>query len=209
MDLLIGSAFAIVISIYLIFIKEKYKNKNYKDLWLSILSGSLMSLSALFFQLLLMSFFNLNDFLEAFLSAAFIEEVSKFLITYYVIIKSAKNLSSYDTIKIFLLASLTFALLENIIYVNLYYRDFGMDTALIRMFTAIPMHAICGISMGYFLFNYNKFKNKLFLFISIFIPILVHGSYDYFILVDSFIFSFFILIATILAHIKPAKHYFT
>jgi len=209
MDLLIGSIFAVFIAIYLIFIKEKYKTKNFKDLWLSILAGILMCFFALIFEKTLLYLFELNDFFDAFIIYAATEEGFKFLSVYLLIFKSKEFSSPYDVIKIVLLTSLTFASIENILYVNFYYKEIGMDVALLRIYTAIPLHAICGISMGYFIYNYKKTKNKLFLLLSILIPLMIHGSYDYFIITDMIYYSLFVLIISLVIHIIPAKKYFT
>lgn len=208
MELLIGSAFAIIISIYLIFVKEKYKSKNFKDLWLSILIGLLVYLSALVIELFLKLIFKPNDFLNAFANIALTEEGLKFLLVHLFIIKSKKQSSAYDTIKILLLTSLSFALFENIVYVNFFYESMGMDVAFLRLYTAIPMHAICGISMGYFIFNHKQTKNKLYLILAILIPLIMHGGYDYFIFIDKFIFSLLILIFSTIIHMRALKSYF-
>ena len=80
--------------------------------------------------------------------------------------------------------SLGFALFENYQYV-IQALDEGKEmaeyTAFIRAFTAIPLHAICGIFMGFFLMDaVFKEENKEFnLFFSLFFPISLHGLYDY------------------------------
>lgn len=208
MELLIGSAFAIIISIYLIFVKEKYKSKNYKDLWLSIVIGLLVYLSAFVIELFLKLIFKPNDFFNAFANIAITEEGLKFLLVHLFIIKSKKQSSAYDIIKILLLTSLSFALFENIVYVNFFYESMGMDVAFLRLYTAIPMHAICGISMGYFIFNHKQTKNKLYLILAILIPLIMHGGYDYFIFIDKFIFSLLILIFSTIIHMRALKSYF-
>ena len=208
MELLIGSAFAIIIPIYLIFVKEKYKSKNFKDLWLSVVVGLLVFLSALAIQFFLKLIFKPNDFFNAFTIIAATEEGLKFLLVYLLIIKSKKQSSEYDIIKILLLTSLSFALVENIVYVNFYYESIGMEVAFLRLYTAIPMHAICGISMGYFIFNYIQTNNSLYLILAILIPLIMHGSFDYFLFIDMIINSLLVLIFSIIIHIRALKSYF-
>ena len=73
-----------------------------------------------------------------------------------------------------------FATFENLQYV--YYSGGSPDAvAIIRAFTAIPLHACCGIIMGYY-FGLYMFKNKdtLNLFKSLFFAIGFHAVYNYF-----------------------------
>ena len=77
------------------------------------------------------------------------------------------------------LISLGFATLENFQYVyNAGNPDF---IAILRSFTAIPLHACCGIIMGYYFGLYIfKDRNKLNLFKSLFFAISFHATYNYF-----------------------------
>ena len=56
----------------------------------------------------------------------------------------------YDGIIYSLFLTMGFALVENISYV-IGNEETGFSVAIARMFTAIPMHATCGIVMGYYL----------------------------------------------------------
>ena len=58
----------------------------------------------------------------------------------------------------------------------------------IRAFTAVPLHALCGIFMGFFLIDaiFEKENIKFNLFLSLFFPICLHGFYNYLIMSESF-----------------------
>ena len=79
------------------------------------------------------------------------------------------------------LISLGFATLENFNYV--YSAEyFGMQAstlALIRAFTAIPLHAGCGIIMGFYFGLYVFRGGEKYIIYSLVIPIIVHGFYNY------------------------------
>ena len=68
----------------------------------------------------------------------------------------------------------------------------GIETAkniaLLRAFTAMPMHALAGVFMGFFLIKsiFEKENRKLNLFLSLFYPICLHGLYDLILFSDSF-----------------------
>ena len=88
----------------------------------------------------------------------------------------------YDGVVYAVFVSLGFALWENISYVL----NYGLTTAIARAVTAIPGHACFGVFMGIFYgiakkYDYagDHFKRGLFTFLSLLIPMLIHGSYDY------------------------------
>ena len=79
-------------------------------------------------------------------------------------------------------ASLGFAAYENIDYIKYFAEKTSIiDISLIRTFSAVPMHALCGVIMGFFitLSIFNKKNNYLFLVLAILIPVGMHGLYNY------------------------------
>lgn len=120
-----------------------------------------------------------NAFNLAFLGAAIPEEIVKFVILYWLIWKSSEFNQHYDGIVYAVFISLGFAAIENVLYVM----EEGYGVALMRAFLSVPAHAFFGVSMGYF-FSLAKFtpgfQRKKYLFYSLFIPILLHGLFDFF-----------------------------
>ena len=57
---------------------------------------------------------------------------------------------------------------------------FAKEVALLRAFTAVPLHALAGVFMGFFLMDavFEKKNRKLNLFLSLFFPVCLHGLYD-------------------------------
>jgi len=86
-----------------------------------------------------------------------------------------------DMLKFFgivlLLPSLGFALVENVLYVF----GNGFSVGVMRAFTAVPAHAIFGITMGFFfgLAKFSKDKKSPLLLASLLVPIAIHGFYDF------------------------------
>ena len=131
--------------------------------------------------------------------AGLTEEVLKFLVLYfYIMPKSAFN-EPMDAIVYGVVVSLGFATFENISYVYLG----GLETnsfslAIMRAISAIPMHATCGIIMGYF-FGLYAFTNSInFLIKSLIFPIAIHATYNFLTLYD-FFFLYFLVIVMIYA----------
>ena len=88
----------------------------------------------------------------------------------------------YDGVVYAVFVSLGFALWENINYVLSY----GFSTAIVRAVTAIPGHACFGVFMGVFygiarkeINRGNVVGSKIFRILSVAIPALLHGTYDF------------------------------
>ena len=112
--------------------------------------------------------FNLesNNFYMSFIRAAFLEETMKFLILIYYCLHLDEFDEPMDALVYGVAASLGFAAFENWEYVigaankNI---EYAKDVALIRSFTAVPLHALAGVFMGFFLMDavFEKEKRKL------------------------------------------------
>ena len=127
--------------------------------------------------------------------AGFTEETLKFLVLYfYIRPKSAFN-EPMDAIVYGVIVSLGFATFENISYV--YSANFDVDSfslAIMRAVSAIPMHATCGIIMGYFFGLYAFTHSKQFLIKSIIFPIGIHATYNFLTGYDFFFLYFLVAV---------------
>jgi len=114
---------------------------------------------------------------SAFVVAAFTEELFKFF-AFWLLIWRNKNFNErFDGIVYAVFISLGFATVENFLYVF----QSGVPTAILRAFTAVPGHALFGITMGYY-FGLAKFvenKKQYHTYLAILIPIILHGIYDF------------------------------
>ena len=127
--------------------------------------------------------------------AGLTEEMLKFLVLYfYIRPKSAFN-EPMDAIVYGVLVSLGFATFENITYV--YQGNFEVDSfslAITRAVSAIPLHATCGIIMGYFFGLYAFTHSKQFLIKSIMFPIGIHAIYNFLTSYDFFFLYFLVAV---------------
>ena len=135
---------------------------------------------------------------QNFLCIALVEEGVKFLALYLITHKNKNFNSLFDGMIYAIFVSLGFAALENVKYAF----NYGMDTALLRAFTAVPGHMFDGVLMGYFytMWHLNlkcktteknlidngwistpKFRDsaKRELALSLIVPVLAHGFYDF------------------------------
>lgn len=152
---------------------------------------------------------NLKDLLfYVFVGIAFIEEFCKWIMAYKISYDDKDFDELYDAILYSAFVALGFACFENLLYV---YKN-GVGVGIIRAFSAVPSHAVDGIWMGYYLGlskvsslnNNNKLKNKN-LFLSILVPTLLHGIYDYCLLTGKFVFLIFFFIFVILMYVYAIR----
>lgn len=125
-------------------------------------------------------------FAHAFFVVAFVEEATKFLILRgYAYTKPDFN-EPFDGITYSVMVAMGFATLENMMYV-LSYDSAGpsFETALWRMFTAVPAHAANAILMGYYtgLAKLARHPRPL-LFTAFMTALVAHGLYDFFIFLN-------------------------
>ena len=68
----------------------------------------------------------------------------------------------------------------------MYVMEGGMQTAAIRALTAVPAHAIFGVTMGYYLGVGRMYEElrRAYLLRAIAIPVLLHGVYDFILMVE-------------------------
>ncbi len=114
---------------------------------------------------------------NAFLVAGFTEELFKFLALYLLIWKNPNFNEKFDGIVYAVFISLGFAAIENIMYVS----SGGAGVALTRAVTAVPAHALFGITMGYFfgIAHMDPARRNAYLARAFAVPFVLHGAYDF------------------------------
>lgn len=173
-----------------IYIYNKDKNKEPKEIIKKLLIGGALSVILVLIITYVMGLFidiyrrdatdlqGIDLIIYCYIVVALSEESSKMLMLYNIGYKSKYYDESYDMLLYGGFIGLGFAALENVFYVSMG----GLTTALVRAFTAIPFHTILGIIMGYYLNKYNKNKNNQNIALSLLIPVILHGTYDYYLL---------------------------
>ncbi len=124
-----------------------------------------------------------HQMIRALLFVGLVEEGSKFLFLRGILFYNKNFNHPFDGIVYSVMVGMGFAVTENIIYV--FNGDGG--TALIRMFTAVPAHAVFAIIMGFFLGEAKVFKTSqsLYTWMALGFAAFVHGYYDYFLFLPS------------------------
>lgn len=179
---------SVVILIYF-FSSDKFQEPK-KLIFYTFIAGIIMTFFVGLFKYFLYIFIpKQGPFFNAFFDAALIEELGKFLVMYLFCVRFTQFNEPMDGIVYGTVVSLSFATYENYEYVfkNTDY-NISYAIAFMRAITAIPMHAFCGVLMGFFIGKYFFRKNnkKIYLRLALIIPILFHGFYNYFLMEQDF-----------------------
>lgn len=118
-------------------------------------------------------------FLMYFVVVAFAEELSKRCVGVGLTYKREEFDYQFDAVVYCAAAALGFACAENVLYLF-------VDGAQVAWGRLIPIHAICGIFMGHYVGLAKSAARAgdsvgriMFNFLSVFIPVLIHGFYDF------------------------------
>ena len=173
-----------------IYYKDKYNKEPIWMLLLAFVLGVLSIIPAVIIQLSygheISDIQNQGTLSVAFFSyciVALSEEGSKFLMLRLFIYPRKHFDDPFDGIVYAVMIGMGFATIENIGYVY----QHGLGTGILRMFLSVPAHGTFAVLMGYFI-GFAKFRdiNKLYYFgMALLIPVLFHGSFDFFIFVGS------------------------
>ena len=201
--LLLLALFPPLFIIYKIYKLDKYEKEPLKEIIITFILGCFTVIPVLIVSPLINSlldipysvidFFGsglivgdeLKTFLYTFIGIALVEEYFKFLVlTKYSFKRECFN-EPMDGIVYGVIASMGFALVENIFYV---YGNTEQSyfVAIGRMFSAIPAHALMGVIMGYYIgkAKFDIENRRILMLKGLFGAILLHGAYDYFLFSD-------------------------
>ena len=148
-------------------------------------------------------------FFQVLCGIALIEEFCKWFFSYIIGYRHHEFDETFDAIVYCTFVSLGFAVFENVLYV--FAMDDQLMTALLRAFTAVPGHVCDAIVMGYFLgmakrSAVNGYPGKTkYLILSILMPTIIHGLYDFLILSGSIVLVCIWLIFIICVYIYAIK----
>lgn len=124
-------------------------------------------------------------FIYSFMLVAFLEEGCKWLSTRFVGYNSKYFDEAYDIIVYASFVALGFSFVENIMYVF----NYGISAAILRALISVPGHLSFGIMMGYYMLLAKLSKTKKdyrkYMIFSFVFPLLIHGSYDFLLLLKN------------------------
>jgi len=161
------------------YLKDQYGVEPISMVFRSFIFGSLLVFPLMFIQYVLeVEGVVSSPLLKAFIATALLEEFFKWFIFYFTIYSHFHFDEHYDGIVYGVSISLGFATLENILYLFAN----GIEYAIGRALLPVSSHALFGVIMGYY-FGKGKFSGKekrfKWIFLSLFLPVLLHGVYDF------------------------------
>ncbi|MCY8232769.1 intramembrane metalloprotease PrsW [Priestia filamentosa] len=161
------------------YLKDEYETEPISVVLKTFIFGAVLVLPIMFIQYVMQEEQVLQGaFLNSFLTTSFLEEYFKWFVLYFTIFQHVEFDEHYDGIVYGAAVSLGFATAENILYLVAN----GVQDAFARAVLPVSSHALFGVVMGYYLGKgkfFGKSSRRKWLTYSLFIPILLHGMYDY------------------------------
>ncbi len=187
--LLILALIPVVCFIGWIYYKDKYEREPPIKLVEYFVLGILVSILAIFIELYLSKLNNFNGILSniytAFFVAALTEEGLKSIILIPMLLREKNFNEKLDGIIYSIFLSLGFATIENIIYLMRERIDLLFSLSITRGLISIPSHIMFAITMGYYIskYKFDKYNKKKYLYFAVIIPILLHGVFDFILMI--------------------------
>ncbi len=204
----VAPGLAILLAIYY---SDKYEKEPFKLLLTSFMMGVVAIIPAVALELLFGFLEQPENVFFIFIYAVWVVGLSEEGAKYFFLrtvpyTRSAFN-EPFDGIVYAVMISMGFATIENIMYVV----EGGFGIGLMRMITAVPLHAVCGIIMGYYvgMAKFDKLKSRKLLSTGLILAIVIHGLYDFFLFQKMheayMLFAFVVLIIAVVFSVKAIK----
>jgi RsiW-degrading membrane proteinase PrsW (M82 family) len=185
MTLLTIALAPVFILLVYVYFRDKYEKEPFSLLLKGLFAGAFITIPVIFtgwaLSRMVVGFSGMQDAAwQSFIVAALTEESFKFMAVLLLFWRHREFNERFDGIVYAVFVSLGFAAVENIMYVY----NSGMGTGFIRALTAVPAHALFGISMGYYtgMARFIPEQRRSLLFKAIFYPVLMHGLYNFILL---------------------------
>ncbi len=171
---------------YAVYLSDRYDREPISLLFKTFIFGALSVIPTIIVERFLASFnfFTgiLSAFYTAFVVAGFTEEFFKREVVLRLVYNSKYFDEKLDGIVYSIFSALGFATVENVMYVVFRF-SYNSYVGLYRGILSVPAHAIFAVTMGYYLsiskFTNNLTERELNLKKSLFIPVIIHGIFDF------------------------------
>lgn len=192
-----------------IFYLDKHEKEAWWHLLICFILGMISTLPALYFETLVTdngygtSGNLIQVFFYSLLGVALIEEIAKSSCLFIFPFFNKWFNEPMDGIVYSVMIGMGFATVENIFYA---YSN-GLETVLVRAFTAVPAHAVFATITGYYvgLAKFNKPKRIQLILIGVGFAILTHGIYNFFLLQELYEWLSIFAIVTLFISYQFAK----
>lgn len=204
----------VFIVLFYTYIRDKYEKEPIRLLVVGVTFGAIITFPIVLVGNVALIFLPLNvtirqdAMFNAFIVAAFVEEIFKYIVLFFLTWENRNLNEKFDGIVYGVFISLGFAFVENILFV--FSEDMGgVTTALSRAIISVPGHGLFGIYMGYYFtiakfgtLDYKNYKHgkvskkhkSLYLTVAFLLPWLLHGAFNFFILSGSHVLLFLLFV---------------
>lgn len=157
------------------YLKDEYEPEPISFVFKAFIFGMLIVFPLMFIEYVI-EVENLVDsnFIRSFFAVGLLEEFFKWFILFYAVYYHVEFDEPYDGIVYGVAVSLGFATAENILYLIAN----GLEFAIGRAILPVSSHALFGVIMGYYL-GKGKFVKKRWISLSLLLPFILHGTYDF------------------------------
>lgn len=206
----LAPAFAVMVYIYS---RDKYEKEPLKVLIISFFLGAVSVIPAIILESVGQDIIYFGKghvqqtFIKAFILVGLSEEFSKYIFLRYYAFRNRAFNEPFDGIVYAVMISMGFAAVENVMYVL----NGGIQVGYLRAITSIPAHAVFAVFMGYYAgkAKFSTKKRSTYLIFGLFAATLMHGFYDFFLMLENFpalyILSFVGLAVAILISLRAIK----
>lgn len=164
------------------YLRDQYETEPIRTVFRAFVLGLAITFPIMFIQYVLETeqVFS-SPFFRSLISYGLLEEFVKWFILYFFIFHLIEFDEPYDGIVYGAAVSLGFATFENVLFIAVN----GVESAFGRALLPVSSHALFGVIMGYYV-GKAKFspsiKKKNLLLLSILLPVMLHGLYDFILL---------------------------
>ena len=179
----------ILVSLY-VYYRDRHEPEPHKNLLICFFLGAFSTLPAIVMETtgqeigIVESPNIFMTFAFAFGVVAFSEEIAKFFFLRTYAYPNKEFNEPMDGIVYAVMIGMGFATLENVLYASSY----GIETVILRAFTAVPAHGAFAVIMGYYvgLAKFSKHHEMKNFMMGIGGAVLFHGAYDFFLFQQNF-----------------------
>ena len=196
-----------VLIAYYVYQQDKYEREPKSLIIKSFLFGCISVVPILILETIFNESLFSSLFVYMFCGVALVEEGMKYFFLKKYLFNNPEFNEPLDGIVYAIMVSLGFATIENIMYV-IGAQSEATSVAILRMFSAIPLHAACGVIMGYYvgMAKFKKDNTTILLLKGVLIATFVHAIYNYFLFLgQAQIISFIGLLVAIYFSKKALK----
>ena len=190
-NLLILAVLPIIIFMWWVYLRDKYEKEPPIKLIKYFILGIIVSVLAIFIEFYINQFNIFSGVASliyiAFFVTSFVEEGLKAIVLIPILLKDKDFNEKLDGIIYSIFLSLGFATIENTIYLMREKFELSIQLGISRGLISIPSHIMFAITMGYYISKYkfedDKKKRNKYLAYSIIVPILLHGIFDFILMI--------------------------